>query len=199
MYINEPIKKYIEDLSARIPAPGGGSATGACGAIGIALLEMVCNFTIGKEKFKDIENNIKKNLSSLERIKKDFTSIIDEDVKIYSKINNAFKSKDKKLIDRALKEGYDISLKMCQLSRDGLQIALELSGKSNPNLITDVGCAAEFLNASFASGVFNADINLKGIEDKVFKKKGGLILDSLKKETEVLYRNTIIKTKERMK
>ena len=199
MYINEPIKKYIEDLSARIPAPGGGSATGACGAIGIALLEMVCNFTIGKEKYKNVEEDIKKNLASLERIKKDFTSIIDEDVKIYSKINNAFKSKDKKLIDKALKEGYDISLKMCQLSKDGLEIALELSEKSNPNLITDVGCAAEFLNASFASGVFNADINLKGIEDKVFKKKEEHILDSLKKEIEVLYRDTITKTKERMK
>ncbi len=199
MYIDGSIKKYIEDLSARLPAPGGGSATGACGAIGVALLEMVCNFTIGKEKFKDVENDIKKNLSSLERIEKDFTSIIDEDIKVYSKINNAFKSKDKKIIDKALKEGYDISLKMCKLSKDGLEVALELSEKSNPNLITDVGCGAEFLNASFASGVFNACINLKGIEEKAFVEKERNILNSLKKEIEVLYRNTITKTKERMK
>jgi len=199
MYINETIKKYIDDLSARLPAPGGGSAAGACGAIGTALLEMVCNFTIGKERYKDVEPDIKKSLSSLEKIRENFSALIDQDVKVYSSINSAFKSKDKKLIDKALKEGYYISLKNCRLSKEGLQIALELSEKSNPNLITDVACGAEFLNAAFNSGIFNADINLKGIEDKVFTEKEKHALDALKKEILPLYKGAVTKSKERMK
>ena len=48
MYLNEPLKKYIDDLAARLPAPGGGSAAGLCGAIGIALLIIGAILALGK-------------------------------------------------------------------------------------------------------------------------------------------------------
>lgn len=199
MYINDSIKKYIDDLASRQPTPGGGSAAALCGAAGTALLEMVCNFTAGNKKYADFEQNIKGYLSSLACIQRGFESLIDEDVKAYSAIRDAFKSKEKIIIDNALKQGYNICLKICVLSKDGLNIASELPEKGNVNLITDVGCGAELLNASFNSGVFNCDINLKGIEDIDFTEKQRPVLDALKRETECLYKAVIAKTKERMK
>ena len=199
MYINDSIKKYIDDLASRQPAPGGGSAAALCGAVGTALLEMVCNFTVGNKKYADAEQNIKGYLSSLACIHQGFESLIDEDVKTYSAIRDAFKSKEKIIIDNALKQGYNICLKICVLSKDGLNIASELPEKGNVNLITDVGCGAELLNASFNSGVFNCDINLKGIEDIDFTEKQRPVLDALKREAEGLYKVVIAKTKERMK
>lgn len=199
MYINDSIKKYIDDLASRQPAPGGGSAAALCGAVGTALLEMVCNFTVGNKKYADAEQNIKGYLSSLAYIQQGFESLIDEDVKTYSAIRDAFKSKEKIIIDNALKQGYNICLKICVLSKDGLNIASELPEKGNVNLITDVGCGAELLNASFNSGVFNCDINLKGIEDIDFTEKQRPVLDALKREAEGLYKVVIAKTKERMK
>ncbi len=199
MYINDSIKKYIDDLASRQPAPGGGSAAALCGAVGTALLEMMCNFTVGNKKYADAEQNIKGYLSSLAYIQQGFESLIDEDVKTYSAIRDAFKSKEKIIIDNALKQGYNICLKICVLSKDGLNIASELPEKGNVNLITDVGCGAELLNASFNSGVFNCDINLKGIEDIDFTEKQRPVLDALKREAEGLYKVVIAKTKERMK
>jgi len=199
MYINDSIKKYIDDLASRQPAPGGGSAAALCGAVGTALLEMMCNFTVGNKKYADAEQNIKGYLSSLACIQQGFESLIDEDVKTYSAIRDAFKSKEKIIIDNALKQGYNICLKICVLSKDGLNIASELPEKGNVNLITDVGCGAELLNASFNSGVFNCDINLKGIEDIDFTEKQRPVLDALKREAEGLYKVVIAKTKERMK
>lgn len=199
MYINDSIKKYIDDLASRQPAPGGGSAAALCGAVGTALLEMMCNFTVGNKKYADAEQNIKGYLSSLACIHQGFESLIDEDVKTYSAIRDAFKSKEKIIIDNALKQGYNICLKICVLSKDGLNIASELPEKGNVNLITDVGCGAELLNASFNSGVFNCDINLKGIEDIDFTEKQRPVLDALKREAEGLYKVVIAKTKERMK
>jgi len=199
MYINDSIKKYIDDLASRQPVPGGGSAAALCGAVGTALLEMMCNFTVGNKKYADAEQNIKGYLSSLAYIQQGFESLIDEDVKTYSAIRDAFKSKEKIIIDNALKQGYNICLKICVLSKDGLNIASELPEKGNVNLITDVGCGAELLNASFNSGVFNCDINLKGIEDIDFTEKQRPVLDALKREAEGLYKVVIAKTKERMK
>ena len=197
MYIDETIKKYIEDLASRQPTPGGGSAAGLCGALGVALLEMVCNFTTG-DKHKDVEVDIRKCLGPLKQIREELSGLIDKDVEAYSAIRSAFKTKDKKNIDNALKNGYDICLKICSLSKSGLQIALGLSEKGNVNLITDVGCGAELLKAAFNSGVFNCEINLKGIEERGFTEKEKSVLTALKKEIEVLYKNTIAKTKERM-
>jgi len=199
MYINDSIKKYIDDLASRQPVPGGGSAAALCGAVGTALLEMMCNFTVGNKKYADAEQNIKGYLSSLAYIQQGFESLIDEDVKTYSAIRDAFKSKEKIIIDNALKQGYNICLKICVLSKDGLNIASELPEKGNVNLITDAGCGAELLNASFNSGVFNCDINLKGIEDIDFTEKQRPVLDALKREAEGLYKVVIAKTKERMK
>jgi len=197
MYINGSIKTYIDDLASRKPAPGGGSAAGLCGALGTALLEMVCNFTAG-EKYKDIEPHIQGHLSSLKKIREEFSALVDRDVEVYSVIRDAFKTKDKKIIGSALKDGYYICLKICELSKKGLDIAVRLPEKGNPNLITDVGCGAELLKAAFNAGIFNCEINLKGIEEKGFVEKEKKTLSVLKKEIEVLCRNTITKTKQKM-
>ncbi len=198
MHINEPLKKYIDDLAAKQPTPGGGSAAALAGAMGSALLEMVCNFTIGNKKYKDIEDIAADCLISVRGIREKFLLLVDEDTKIYSSICAAFKTKDEKIIDNALKQGYHISLKMCELAKAGMTIALNLAEKSNVNLITDVGCGAELLKAGFESGVFNSEINLKGIKDVSFAERGRLVLRGLKKDMSELHKKTISKTGERM-
>jgi len=199
MYINESLKKYIDELGSPQPTPGGGSAAALTGATGTALLEMVSNFTIGNDKYKAFENDIKKYQTSLKKLREGFLGLIDDDVKAYSEIRAAFKSKDKKNIDRALKTGYYICFEICELSRDALKIASALPEKSNVNLVTDVGCGAELLNAAFNSGIFNCEINLKGMREECFTEKEIAILVTLKKEAMALYREAIQKTKERMK
>ena len=198
MYINEKLSKYVSDLAARQPTPGGGSAASLAGALGIALLEMACNFTAGNKKYKDVEDAINKHLTALGKTREEFMALVDEDVKAYLDICSAFKTKDEKIIDNSLKQGYYISLKMCELARFGVAIASDLAEKSNVNLITDVGCGSELLKASFDSGVFNAQINLKGIKDAPFVEKEKLVLASLKKEISDLHKKAISKTNERM-
>ncbi|MEK6732123.1 MAG: cyclodeaminase/cyclohydrolase family protein [Candidatus Omnitrophota bacterium] len=198
MYINEKLSKYVSDLAARQPTPGGGSAAALAGALGIALLEMACNFTAGNKKYKDVEDAINKHLTALGKIREEFMALVDGDVKAYSDICSAFKTKDEKIIDNSLKQGYYISLKMCRLTRSGAAIASDLAEKSNVNLITDVGCGSELLKASFDSGVFNSEINLKGIKDISFKEKELPVLYTLKKEIADLYKKAISKVNERM-
>ncbi|MDO8602639.1 MAG: cyclodeaminase/cyclohydrolase family protein [Candidatus Omnitrophota bacterium] len=198
MYINKPLKVYIDDLAAKQPTPGGGSAAGLAGALGAALLEMVCNFTIGNKKYKDIEDAVSGYFLVIKKIREDFLVLVDEDTEVYSSICAAFKTKDEKIIDKALKDGYYVSLKMCETAKSGMKVSSGLAEKSNVNLITDVGCGSELLKASFNSGVFNAEINLKGIKDAPFVEKERLVLSALEKDTIELYEKAISKTKERM-
>ncbi|MFA4991676.1 MAG: cyclodeaminase/cyclohydrolase family protein [Candidatus Omnitrophota bacterium] len=199
MYIQKTIKEYLGDLAAKLPAPGGGSASALSGAAGIALLEMVCNFTVGNKKYKESEEDIARHLVSLRALREAFSALIDEDAEVYSRISEAFKTKDEKNIDKALKDGYYISVKICGLSKNGLRIALDLSDKGNANLITDVGCGAASLKAAFDSGVFNAEINLKGIKDRGFVSGETKELKASREEMDGLYAKSVDRVNERIR
>ena len=49
------IDKFLDDLASQNATPGGGSAAAIIGAMGAALVAMVCNLTIGKKKYADVE------------------------------------------------------------------------------------------------------------------------------------------------
>ena len=51
----EQWKAYLEALSSKAPVPGGGGASAVCGALGVALGEMVGNLTVGKKKYPQWE------------------------------------------------------------------------------------------------------------------------------------------------
>jgi len=59
MYKDQSLNKYLEDLSAKLPAPGGGSAAALNAALGASLICMVVNFTLGKPKYAKYENELK--------------------------------------------------------------------------------------------------------------------------------------------
>ena len=55
MYNEKPLRDYLNDLAARRPAPGGGSAAALSAAIGASLMSMVANYTAGNPKYKEGE------------------------------------------------------------------------------------------------------------------------------------------------
>ena len=79
MYVNNSVKVYLDDLAAKKPAPGGGSAAALIGATGIALISMVCNFTLGKKKYKEYETDLGRILSRSESLREELTKLIETD------------------------------------------------------------------------------------------------------------------------
>lgn len=59
-YKEQTLKQYLDDLAAKLPAPGGGSAAALNAAIGTALISMVVNFTLGKPRYAKYEQELKR-------------------------------------------------------------------------------------------------------------------------------------------
>ena len=59
MMTSKTVNDFINDVASSSPAPGGGSVAALAGTLGIALTSMVCNLTIGKKKYLDVESEIK--------------------------------------------------------------------------------------------------------------------------------------------
>ena len=61
------VRDFSAALASDAPAPGGGSASAAAGAMGAALLGMVCRLTIGKEKYRDAWEELERIASAIVR------------------------------------------------------------------------------------------------------------------------------------
>ena len=51
----DTIPGFLDALASERPTPGGGGAAAISGAMGAALVSMVCNLTIGKKKYAEVE------------------------------------------------------------------------------------------------------------------------------------------------
>lgn len=150
-YKNESLKKYLEALSARTPAPGGGSAAALTASLGAALICMVVNFTLGKPKYAKFEKELKTILEKSDKLREEFLRLVDLDVV-------AYKSKN-------LRDALNIPFMVCRLCFEGMKLCSPLIEKGNVNLISDVAVAAIFLESAFTSAYFNVEINLKSFDD----------------------------------
>lgn len=155
-YKNQSLTKYLNDLSAKLPAPGGGSASALNAAMAAGLISMVVNFTLGKPKYAGYEQELKDVLRLANKLKDDFLSLVDLDV-------IAYKSKD-------ARKAMDVPLMLARLSYEGIKLLPALIKKTNQNLISDLAVAAIFFESAFSSAYFNVEINLKIISDNKLTK-----------------------------
>lgn len=170
MYIDRPLREYLDDLAARIPAPGGGSASALVAATGASLMSMVANYTAGNPKYKDSEGLVHEMLNKLEGYGSSLKCLIDEDVEAYGRLSKIIREKTAgpEALDAAYKEAIEPPFSVCKIAAECLKLCAGLARRGNRNLITDTAIAAIFLEGAFFSAKFNVYINLKYIKDTGF-------------------------------
>jgi len=203
-YRSEPLEKYLDDLAARLPAPGGGSVVALVAALGVGLLSMVSNFTLGKENYRQSEEEIEKILKRSEDLRKRLTELVDEDIGVYGRVSCAYKlprttDKEKEVrsqaIEKACKDALTVPLEVARSCLEGLGLARRLVEIGNVGLVSDVGVAAGLLEAALKGAEFNVKINLKAIRDRDFIEEKKKAIDSLVKNR-IEIRDEILKETE---
>ncbi|MGR3220302.1 MAG: cyclodeaminase/cyclohydrolase family protein [Candidatus Anammoxibacter sp.] len=179
-YVDAPLRKYIEDASSCTPTPGGGSAAALVGALGTAMASMASGYTIGNEKFKDVDLAAGDILDKCNAGRKKLLNMMDEDVRCYSYVTEAYrlpkftaneKRERTKSIQKALKKAVDVPVKVLNCCLAMLEEIRKLADIANPNLISDVGVAALLTNAALLCGKLNIDINIARIKDETLIRK----------------------------
>lgn len=169
------INNYLKVLSSDAPAPGGGSVSAFAGAQGAGLLLMVCELTLGKEKYIDFWPVIEEAKPVLEEAKKALTEGIDRDTEAFNLVMDAFampKNTDEEKAARqdAIQKGTVAStetpIENMEHALKALEAAEAIAGKINPNCMSDFGVGALNLKLCIEGAFMNVKINLPGIKDK---------------------------------
>jgi formiminotetrahydrofolate cyclodeaminase len=171
------VEPFLEALASSAATPGGGSAAAIIGAMGAALVSMVCNLTIGKKKYADVEDEMKHVLGKAESLRRRLTGMIEDDVQAFDKVMAAYgmpketdadKRKRDDAIQAALKLATDVPMRCCHAAREVIDLAGIASDKGNLNVISDAGVAVLAGYAALRSAALNVFTNARMINDRAF-------------------------------
>lgn len=180
MLIDKSCKDFVNVLSSKEPVPGGGGAAALVGAIGMALGNMVGNLTVGKKKYKDVEEEVKEIMEKAQKLQKDLLSMVDGDAEVFKGVSKVYKmpkntseEKEKRAeaMEAALKNACSVPLEIMKTARDAIKLQARLSEIGSAMAISDVGVGVLCLKSALLSGRLNVIINLNGIKDDEFVKK----------------------------
>lgn len=184
------VKEYGEKLKSSEPAPGGGTASAFSGLQGAALIAMVAELTLGREKYAEFAPVCREAAELGGKLFARFAELTEEDAQAYFAVADAFKlpktTEEEKVrrsaaIREATMHATEVPFETMTLGLQGIRMAAKLSGKSNPNAASDLGVAALCLNTCVQGAWFNVRINLPGLKDETvqndFFAKGSAMRD----------------------
>lgn len=170
-----PFRKVVEVSASSSPTPGGGSVSALVASLGVAMVAMVGNLTVGKEKFKDVEPEVKSILDDCYRIIGKLEELVDRDIAEFGNFMQVMKmpkntEEEKALrnekMQEALKRATDVPLETARTCLEALKLAERISEIGNPGAISDAGVGAYVTEAALNAVLLNVDINVPSIKDK---------------------------------
>lgn len=184
----KPIKSFLDELASSAPAPGGGSVAALSGALGAALISMVGNLTIGKEKYASVQEEISELLEKSERLRKELTELLEADVRAYTELSQTMKmprdteeqkKTREKAMDKALKAATNVPMQIAEACVAVMELCRPAAEKGNINAVSDVGVGMLMAEAGLRSAALNVLINLGWIKDETFVSDNRKKLDDL--------------------
>lgn len=176
----QKICDYLRELGAKKAVPGGGAVAALNGAQGAALVMMVANFTVGKERYTAFEELCLKARDEAEQLRDVLEQGIDDDKEAFALVSAAYgmpkntdeeKEARKDAIAEASVKATEAPLGIMRSSIKGLELAHLMIGNSNPNLVSDLYVAADCFNAAIRSASYNVLVNTPSIKDRGLAEK----------------------------
>ncbi|MDD5214258.1 MAG: cyclodeaminase/cyclohydrolase family protein [Methylococcales bacterium] len=169
------IQNYLDTLASKNATPGGGSAAALMGAQAAALVSMVCNLTIGKPKYAEVETDMQALLEKSERLREKLTGMIKADVDVFNRLMATYglpkETNDEKearsaAIQVVLKDATQVPLDCAKACAEVIKLSQIAAEKGSAAVISDAGVGVMSGYAALKSAALNVYINAASLKDK---------------------------------
>ena len=194
------VQIFLDELASASPTPGGGSAAALAGAMGAALVSMVCSLTVGRKRFADVEDELQEVLSEAKALQRQLTDLAEADSQAFEQVMAAYRlpketeeerTARQAAIQTALRQATRIPMETAAACAAVVRLADRIVPKINPNALSDLGAAALLAEAGLRGAQLNVVINLADIRDSEFaqaqRNKLGKILDGVDQKKEQVF------------
>ena len=191
---DKSIETFLDELASKQATPGGGSAAAVMGAQAAALVSMVCNLTIGKPKYAEVETEFRALLAQSEALRQTLIGMIKADVDVFDKLMACYglpKTSDQEKayrtgqIQTVLKEATSVPLDCAKACAQAIELCRVAAEKGNLGVISDAGVAVMAAYAGLKSAALNVQINAASLKDRVFADAKLAELDAIQQSAEL--------------
>lgn len=169
------IEEFTEVLASESAIPGGGGASALTGVLGIALGSMVGNLTVGKKKYKDVEEEIRRQMQQAEVLQRELLLFIDKDAEAFEPLSKAYglpkETKDQleyrnKVMEEALLKASLVPLQIMETVMKAIAVLEVMAEKGSRIAVSDAGVGVQFCRSALLGASMNVFINTKLMKDR---------------------------------
>ncbi len=177
MITQSSVAAFLDDLASAAPTPGGGSAAAVMGAMGAALVSMVCNVTLGKKGQEAVESEMKAVRDLSERLRARLTAMVAADIAAFDglmaayrlpKASEAEKESRGTAIQDNLRAATETPLECARACAEVIALSRRAGQSGFSGVVSDAGVAALSANAALRSAALNVFINVPTLKDRDF-------------------------------
>ncbi len=175
-----PLRKFLDDLASRAPAPGGGSVAALSGALAAALCAMVSALTYEKKGFEASRTEMEAMAVKAHALLQALLRSVDDDTAAFNKLMDAMALPKADAAQAAARQAAMTAatkaatlepLSVLEKQVEVLDCALLAEKRGNPNAASDAGVAGLLARAAALGAYYNVLINLVGIKERAWRGK----------------------------
>jgi formiminotetrahydrofolate cyclodeaminase len=138
---------------------------------------MVAHLTAGRDKYREVEREVRDVLAELTPLRERLSQAAREDARSFERVMEARRmpqaaeveaAERERKIEEALKGAAIIPLEVAGAAVQVLELLETLAEIGNPNALSDAGTGAQLSLAAVASARYNVLVNTAEIEDEEF-------------------------------
>lgn len=174
-FFEQSLREVIEVSASTSPTPGGGSVSALVACFGAAMTAMVSGLTLGKEKYKDVQPEVRDILEASKALLSRLEELVEADIAEFNNFMTAYrlprgtdveKQVRETAMQTALKGATDTPMEIAGVCLKVLRLTDRLSTIGVKMAISDAGVAALMAEAALKGVLLSVEINTPMISDR---------------------------------
>lgn len=176
MMLEKKTTEFLEELSSSSPVPGGGGACATVGALASALGMMVSNLTVGKKRYKEVEEEIKQAREELLALRNELIKLTDKDAEAFEPLFRAYglpketeeqKAEKERIMEQALYEASIVPMNIMETVLKVMRLLQVMGEKGSKIAVSDAGVGILFAQAALEGASLNVYINTNLMKNRI--------------------------------
>ena len=183
-FVKYSLEEFVDALASKAAVPGGGGASALAASLGIARGNMVGEFTVGKKKYADAEEELRVCMARAKDLSRKFLNCIERDAAAFEPLSRAYAiPKDDKnrdiVMENCLRDAAKVPMEILHLVCEAIKLEERFAVLGSVMIQSDAAVGASILRSSLLGAAVNVKINTKSMKDREYA-------DSVNKEVDAL-------------
>lgn len=169
----EKLVPILQDLENKEIELAGGSVVGMVLSITNSLMNYICNLTIGKKKYSEVQDEVLEIQKQVEILRNDLLKVIDQDKEVLEKILSGYKQRKENPdnFEKIEKEAVQFCAMVTRKAVETLKLVTRIEKVGNQMLASDFKISRIYAFASVEASIVNIEVNLNSVADEKFKEE----------------------------